>query len=263
MKAAQQAASDNMNSLSVLTASIVHEVNQPLSGITINASTCLRMLHADPPNIEGARQTAQRTLRDVNRAADVIKRLRALFTERAQLTEAVDLNEVVQQALAISRSELRKAQVSVQQTLAHGLPPFMGDRVQLEQVILNLLRNAIEAMCADHSQLRELTIVTQQHERESVVLSVQDTGVGIAQPVFDHVFKPFYSTKPDGMGIGLCMSRSIVENHGGRLWATANDGPGVTFWLAIPCPRRVHSSNHLASCKSTLAMANVAALASG
>ena len=252
---------DNANSLSVLTASIVHEVNQPLSGISINASTCLRMLCADPPNIDGARETARRTLRDVNRAAEVIKRLRALFTERAELTEAVDLNEAVLEVLAMSRNELRKSQVSVQRRLEYNMPLLVGDRIQLQQVILNLIRNAIEAMRGADIRERKLTIVTQRHENGSVLLSVHDAGVGIAQQAFDDVFKPFYSTKPEGMGIGLSVSRSIVEKHGGRLWATANDGPGVTFWLSIPCTPPTRSNSRLAPGTKTSAMSDVASLA--
>ena len=261
LKAEQQAPADNVNSLSVLTASIVHEVNQPLSGISINASTCLRMLCADPPNIEGARLTARRTLRDVNRAAEVIQRLRALFTDRGHTTESVDLNEAVRETLAMSRSEFRKARVSLQRTLADDMPLLMGDRIQLQQVILNLVRNAIEAMRGADIRARKLTIVTQRHKNEYVLLSVHDSGVGIAQQAFDDLFKPFYSTKPEGMGIGLCVSRSIVEKHGGRLWATANDGPGVTFWLSIPCTPATRSSSRLALGTKTSVMSDVASLA--
>lgn len=174
-KAEQRTPLDDINSLSVLTASIVHEVNQPLSGITINASTCLRMLCADPPNIEGARQTARRTLRDVNRAAEVIKRLRALFTDRGHTTESVDLNEAVRETLAMSSSELRKARVSVQRALADDMPLLVGDRVQLQQVILNLVRNAIEAMRGADVRARKLAIATVCHENKHVLLSVHDT----------------------------------------------------------------------------------------
>jgi C4-dicarboxylate-specific signal transduction histidine kinase len=252
---------DNVNSLSVLTASIVHEVNQPLSGITINASTCLRMLCADPPNIEGARQTARRTLRDVNRAAEVIKRLRALFTDHGHTTEAVDLNEAVRETLAMSSSELRKGRVSVQRTLADDMPLLVGDRVQLQQVILNLVRNAIEAMDGANVRAKKLAIATVCHGNKHVLLSVHDIGVGIAGQAFNDVFKPFYSTKPEGMGIGLCVSRSIVEKHGGRLWATANDGPGVTFWLSIPCTPPTRSISRLAAGTKTRVMSDVVSLA--
>jgi len=253
---------DNLNSLSMLTASIVHEVNQPLSGITINASTCLRMLCADPPNIEGARETARRTLRDVNRAAEVIKRLRALFTSSDHRSECVDFNEAVLEVLAMSRSELRKARVSVQRTLADDMPPLVGDRVQLQQVIINLVRNAMEAMRGADNRARKLTIGTRSHKNGYVLLSVHDVGVGIAQQAFDHLFKPFYSTKREGMGIGLSVSRSIVEKHGGRLWATANDGPGVTFWLSIPCTPPTRSNSRLAP-MTTTAVLDVAAFACG
>lgn len=227
---------DNLHSFSLLTASIVHELNQPLSGIATNASTCLRMLCTEPPNIEGARDTARRTLRDVNRAAELINRLRALFTERGHRSESVDLHGVVREVLAACRSEVIKARVSVRRSLADDMPRLMGDCIQLQQVIQNLVRNAIEAMAGGaRCHVRKLTIATHRHANGHALLSVHDTGVGIPRHEFNNVFRPFYSTKPEGMGIGLCISRSIAERHGGRLWVTANDGPGVTFWLSIPC----------------------------
>ena len=253
---------DEVNGLDVLTASICHEVNQPLCGISTNASTCLRMLCADPPNIEGARETARRTLRDVNRAAEVIKGLRALFTGHRHATESVDLNAAVSEILAMSRNELRKARVRVQRTLADDMPLLVGDPIQLQQVILNLVRNAIDAMSGADGRERKLEITTLCDGNKYVLLSVQDTGVGIARQAFNEVFKPFYSTKPDGMGIGLAVSRSIVEKHGGRLWATANDGPGVTFWLSIPCTPPTRSKSRLAHSTKTRVMSHVASLTS-
>ena len=255
---------DNLHSFSLLTASIVHELNQPLSGIATNASTCLRMLCAEPPNVEGARDTARRTLRDVTRAAELIDRLRALFTERGHRTEPVDLRELVCEVLAACRSDLAKARVSVRCSLAADLPPLVGDCIQLRQVIQNLVRNAIEAMAGGpRLQARKLTIATRRHEGGHVLLSVRDTGAGIPRQALDSVFRPFYTTKPDGMGIGLCISRSIAERHGGRLWVAANGGPGVTFWLSIPCARATHGGTVSPAHPDRAVPTGVSTLASG
>jgi PAS domain S-box-containing protein len=226
-------------SLGALTASIAHEVNQPLSGIITNASTCLRMLDADPPNVDGARQTAQRTIRDGHRAADVITRLRALFSKKDASTEWVDLNEAALEVIALSRSELQRSQVISRVELADDLPPVMGDRVQLQQVVLNLLMNAADAMTGIDDRPRQLLVRTERDEADQLRLSVQDAGVGLGPQGVDKLFEPFYTTKSGGMGIGLSVSRSIIENHHGRLWATPNDGPGATFSFSIPCSTAV------------------------
>jgi C4-dicarboxylate-specific signal transduction histidine kinase len=229
----------NADSLGVLAASIAHEVNQPLSGILTNASTCLRMLCADPPNIEAARDTARRTIRDVNRAAEVINRVRALFSGTAIAIESVDLNEIVLEVLALSRCELEANKVTVECVLADRLPLVTGDRIQLQQVVLNLVRNAAEAMIGVPDRLRQLTITTRRDEDERVQLSVRDVGIGFRREDADKLFTPFYTTKPHGMGIGLAVSRSIVESHCGRLWGLPNgDGAGATFSLALPCAAR-------------------------
>ena len=224
-----------VTSLGALTASIAHEVNQPLSGIITNASTCLRMLDADPPNVDGARQTAQRTIRDGHRASDVITRLRALFSKKDATTESVNLNEAVREVIALSRSELQRSQVISRVELADDLPQVTGDRVQLQQVVLNLLLNAADAMRGIDDRPRHLTVRTERDESDHVRLSVQDAGVGFAPQGLDKLFEPFYTTKNGGMGIGLAVSRSIIESHHGRLWATPNDGPGATFSFSIPC----------------------------
>jgi len=224
-----------VTSLGALTASIAHEVNQPLSGIITNASTCLRMLDADPPNVDGARQTAQRTIRDGHRASDVITRLRALFSKKDASTESLDLNEAIREVIALSRSELQRRQVISRVELAEDLPAVTGDRVQLQQVVLNLLLNATDAMRDIDDRPRQLIIRTERDEGNHVRLSVQDAGVGLGPQDPNRLFEPFYTTKDGGMGIGLSVSRSIIENHHGRLWATANDGPGATFLLSIPC----------------------------
>jgi PAS domain S-box-containing protein len=222
-----------------LTASIAHEVNQPLSGIITNASTCLRMLDADPPNVDGARQTAQRTIRDGHRASDVITRLRALFTKKDVTIESVDLNEAAREVIALSLTELQRNLVILRSELAHDLPLVAGDRVQVQQVILNLLRNGSDAMSDVADRPRQLIVKTERDQGDLVRLSVQDAGVGFGPQGLDKVFEPFYTTKNGGMGIGLAVSRSIIESHHGRLWATPNNGPGATFSFSIPCAAAV------------------------
>src|SRR5882724_5348748 len=221
-------------SLGALTASIAHEVNQPLSGIITNASTCMRMLDTEPPNVDGARETVRRTIRDGHRASDVITRLRALFSRKDLVTESVDLNEATREVIALALSELQRNGVIVKPELADELPGITGDRVQLQQVILNLLRNASDAMSSIDDRPRQLLIRTEQDEEGGVRLSVQDAGRGLEPESMNRLFEAFYTTKSDGMGMGLSVSRSIIENHHGRLWATPNDGPGVTFSFWIP-----------------------------
>jgi PAS domain S-box-containing protein len=210
-----------VTSLGMLTASIAHEVNQPLSGIVTNAGTCLRMLSSDPPNIEGARETARRTIRDGNRASDVVMRLRTLFSKK--------------EVIALSLSELQSNRVILRPEFSSILPPVTGDRVQLQQVILNLLRNASEAMSTVHDRPRELVITTARFEEDWACLGVKDVGIGFAPEAMDRLFEAFYTTKHHGMGIGLSVCWSIIEKHHGRLWATLNDGPGATFLFSIPC----------------------------
>jgi PAS domain S-box-containing protein len=224
-----------ITSLGVLTAAIAHEVNQPLSGIVTNASTCLRMLSADPPNIDGALETVRRTIRDGNRASDVITRLRTIYSKKEPSPERMDLNEAAREVTALSLSDLQRSGVLLRYQLADGLPPLVADRIQLQQVILNLLRNAVDAMSAVNDRTRELLIRTDWFVQNQVQLSVKDTGVGLTPQAAEKIFEAFYTTKTDGMGIGLSISRSIIEAHQGRLWATPNDGPGSTFSFAIPC----------------------------
>jgi signal transduction histidine kinase len=221
-------------SLGELTASIAHEVNQPLAGIITNANTCLRMLGAEPPNVEGARETARRTIRDGNRAADVIARLRALFGRTAAVSETVDLNEATRSVLALLFSDLLRNRVVLRVELDDEPLLVTGDRVQLQQVILNLVRNASDAMSAVNDRPRDLLVRADREDEARARLNVKDTGVGFAPQDADRLFDAFYTTKSDGMGIGLSLSRSIIESHGGKLWAEPNDGPGVTVALLIP-----------------------------
>jgi len=224
-----------VTSLGVLTASIAHEVNQPLAGIITNAGTCLRMLGADPPDVDGARETARRTIRDGNRAADVMTRLRDLFSKKEFLLEPLDLNEATREVIALSSSDFQRHRVILQSELADDLPFITGDRIQLQQVILNLLRNASDAMLDVHDRPRLLLIRTTRETGDRVRLTVRDAGIGIPPQSLDSLFDAFYTTKSGGMGIGLFVSRSIVERHDGRLWAEPNDGPGATFSFSIPC----------------------------
>lgn len=223
-----------ISSLGMLTASIAHEVNQPLSGIVTNASTCLRMLAADPPNVDGARETARRTIRDGNRASEVITRLRALFGKKSTLSELLDLNDAAREVIALLLAELQQRRVILRQELADRLPLVRGDRVQLQQVILNLVRNATDSLSAVEDRPRQVVIRTGPDGEERVFLAVRDSGVGFDPGAAEKLFEAFHTTKTEGMGIGLSVSRSIIESHHGRLWASLNDGPGATFSFSIP-----------------------------
>ena len=192
------------------------------------------MLNASPPNIDGARETAKRTIRDGNRASDVITRLRAMFSKREFALESMDLNEAMREVIALSLSDLQRNRVALQLELAERLPSVMGDRIQLQQVILNLLRNASEAMAEVNDRPRQLVVRTEPENDSGVRVTVRDAGVGLDRQSLDKLFDAFYTTKPGGMGIGLSVSRSIIESHHGRMWAEPNDGPGATFAFSIP-----------------------------
>jgi PAS domain S-box-containing protein len=221
--------------LSALTASIAHEVNQPLAGIVTNANLGLRMLAINPPNLEGASAAARRTLRDANRATEVIKRLRSMFTRREPRIESVDLNEATREVIALSSSDLQRNGVIVQTELADKLPQIDGDRVQLQQVILNLILNASDAMSGVTDRPKRLVIRTERSAVANVKLTVEDSGIGFNPDTTTRLFEAFYTTKSNGMGIGLSISRSIIENHRGRLWAIPMDeGPGAAFSFSIP-----------------------------
>ncbi|WP_116813489.1 ATP-binding protein [Steroidobacter cummioxidans] len=232
---AEFARASRVAALSALTASIAHEVNQPLSGIITNASTCLLKLDSSPPDIDGARETVRRTLRDGNRAAAVIARLRALFSKRDLTLEPLDLNDAACEMIALSSDHLQRNRVIVQQELADDLPAVTGDRIQLQQVILNLLTNAADAMEEIQDRPRELRVKTEWQRGECVRLTVRDTGTGLPSQGPDSLFEAFFTTKSGGMGIGLFVSRSIIESHHGRLWAEPNFGaPGASFSFTIP-----------------------------
>ena len=225
---------NRVSMLGELTASIAHEVNQPLSGIVSNASASLRWLAGDAPNLDEAREAVRDIVRDGKRAGEIVARIRAL-TKRATTTRAeLDLNETIREVLALVGDEAKRKSVIIRTQFSYDLPPVAGDRVQLQQVVLNLVMNAIEAMSNIGERARELVIVTQNTGGDQVQVTVQDSGVGLDPNTMGKVFDSFYTTKPGGMGMGLSISRSILQAHGGRLWATAKDGPGAMFHFTLP-----------------------------
>jgi PAS domain S-box-containing protein len=217
-----------------LTASIAHEVNQPLAGVTANAEACLRWLDRDTPDLEAARRSAKWIIDDSNRASEVIRRVRVLANKTDIDKRSLDVNDVITEVILLAQRELTNQQVSLQMELAPTLPTVLGDRVQLQQVIINLVMNGMEAMQAVTDRPRELVIRSRPDEAQQVLVSVTDYGVGIPAVNADLLFNPFFTTKSSGMGMGLSICRSIIEAHDGRLWATANIPHGATFLFALP-----------------------------
>jgi signal transduction histidine kinase len=223
-----------LKTLGILPGSIVHEINQPLAGIVTNASTCLRMLAATPPDLDGARATARRSIRDAGRACDVMTRLRALFSKKQTTFDFLDLNEAIEEVVALTLSELQRNQIVLRVALSQDLPPVRGDRVQLQQVILNLLLNASDALSEVNDRPRDLLIRTERQYDGQVCVTVRDAGIGFESRDVNRLFEGFYTTKSSGLGIGLPISRSIIEGHRGRLWAAPNEDHGATFSFALP-----------------------------
>jgi PAS domain S-box-containing protein len=226
----------HMNRVSMmgeLAASIAHELNQPLSGVVVNGNACLRWLAGDSANLEEARENARRIVRDGKRAGDIIGRIRALATKTATVMAPLDINETVQEVIALAQTEVRRNDVTLRTELANDLSPVLGDRVQLQQVVLNLVMNAVEAMSTVGERPRELVIRTRNDEGDMVRITVRDSGIGLDPQSMERVFEAFYTSKSEGMGMGLSICRSIVQNHGGRLWAVANDGPGISFQFTV------------------------------
>ena len=226
-----------------LTASLAHEIKQPIAAAVTDAKTCLRWLGRDQPDLVEAREAASRIIKDVIRASDIISRIGLLFKKGAAERELVDVNEVIQEMITLLRSEASRCSISIHVDLASDLPKIMADRVQLQQVFMNLMLNGIEAM-KDMDSAGELTIKSQQSDDRQLLISVGDTGVGLKPEQVEKMFNAFFSTKPQGTGMGLTISRSIIESHGGRLWATAHSGRGATFQFTLP---REHSSQQAAS----------------
>ena len=223
-----------VTTLGELTASIAHEVNQPLAGVIANAEACLRWLDFETPNMEAARRSLDWVIQDGNRASEVIRRVRALANKTDVEKAPLDMNDVVREVIALVQRELASQQISLQMELAPVLPMILGDRVQLQQVILNLVMNGIEAMQPVKDRPRELMIRSLLDEVKQVRISVTDCGIGIAAENADRMFNAFFTTKSSGMGMGLSICRSIMEAHGGQLWATASAPHGATFQFTLP-----------------------------
>ncbi|HWZ51874.1 MAG TPA: ATP-binding protein [Granulicella sp.] len=224
---------NRVSSMGELTASLAHEVNQPIAAAITDANTCLRWLSREQPDLDEARAAAARSIKDATRAAEIIKRVRLLFKKGMVQQEVVDLNEVIPEMMLLLYSEAAQFSVFVRMELAEDLPRVMGDRVQLQQVLMNLMMNGIDAM-KDVDGTRELTIQSQRGENGQVLISVSDTGVGLPPQQADKIFNAFFTTKAHGTGMGLQISRSIVESSGGRLWATNNSSRGAKFCFTLP-----------------------------
>jgi two-component system, LuxR family, sensor kinase FixL len=222
--------------LGEMTASIAHEVNQPLAAVIANANACLRWLARQSPDLDEARAAVERIIRDGHRASEVIGRVRALVKKSPPRKDWLDINETILEVIALARSDVHGNRVALQTQLSDDVPRILGDRIQLQQVILNLIVNAIEAMSGVSDGPREILVSSGKYESNGVVVAVQDSGIGLAAESLEHLFDAFFTTKPSGMGMGLAISRTIIEAHGGRLWATPNDGPGATFQFTLPLP---------------------------
>jgi C4-dicarboxylate-specific signal transduction histidine kinase len=226
--------------LGELTASVAHEVNQPLAAIVTNANACLRWLGGAQPNFVEARHAVERIIKDSYRASDVISHVRSLVKKAPPRNDLVDLNEVILEVLALAQTEARRNRVVLKRELAKDLPPVLGDRVQLQQVILNLIMNGLEAISKTGRGERELLVSSSQDEVDNVIVAVRDSGEGLDAANLERVFDAFFTTKPDGMGMGLAISRTIIESHGGRLWATSNSPRGAVFQFMLP----IATDNH-------------------
>jgi len=225
---------NRVSMLGELAASVAHEVNQPLTGIVSNGSACLRLLAGDTPNVEEAREAVSDMVRDGKRAGEVIARIRAMTKRAATPREQLDLNETICEVIVLLGDEATRNSVIVRTHFADDLSRVLGDRVQLQQVVLNLVMNAIEAMSSVKGRPREVVIHTRNVDGGQVQVTVEDSGVGLDPITITKIFQPFYTTKSSGMGMGLSICRSIVQNHGGRIWAAANDGAGTSFHFTLP-----------------------------
>jgi len=231
---AQMAHMARMTMMGELTSSIAHEVNQPLAAVVTNGDACLRWLGNEPPNLNKARESVTGIIREANRASEIIKRIRALAKKTPPQKTLLAVNEAIEEAIGLVGAELARHRVSLLKELGPDLPPVLGDRVQFQQVILNLIANGIDAMDAVNERPRELFISSKSIDDGRVLISVSDCGAGIGQGSADHLFEAFFTTKQHGMGLGLSISRTIVEGHGGRLWAMANELYGSTFQFTLP-----------------------------
>jgi C4-dicarboxylate-specific signal transduction histidine kinase len=227
------ARANRVSSMGELTASLAHEVNQPIAASILDANSCLRWLSSDQPDLEEARAAASRIVQDARRAGEIVKRVHLLFKKDALQQELVDLNEIIREMVLLLSREATHFAVSLRAELAADLPQVMGDRVQLQQVLMNLMMNGIDAM-KDVDGTHELTIQSQRRENGQVLISVSDTGVGLPSQQEHKIFNAFFTTKAHGTGMGLRISRSIVESHGGRLWAADSPPRGARFCFTLP-----------------------------
>ncbi len=234
-----------------LAVSIAHEVNQPLSGVVVNGNACLRWLAGDSPNLNEAQEAVRRIVRDGKRAGEVIARIQGLTKRAATPREELNLNDTIREVLALVGDEAKKRNVLIRTQFAADLSPVSGDRVQLQQVLLNLVMNAMEAMSSVADRARELVITTRNIDADQVQVTVADSGTGVDSNTIDKIFESFYTTKPGGMGMGLSISRSILQAHGGRLWATVNDGPGTSFHFTLP---KYHDEESMAQSEAVIAI---------
>ncbi len=223
---------NRVTTMGELTASLAHEVNQPIAAAVTDANTCLRWLSRDRPDVEEARQAALRVVKDATRAAEIIARTRLLFRKVTPQPELVNVNEIIQEMIMLLHSEATRYSVTIRTELEE-LPQIVGDRVQLQQVLMNLVANGIDAM-KEVDGMRELAIKSKKTENDQLLISISDTGVGLPPQHANQIFNPFFTTKPHGTGMGLRISRSIVESHGGRLWAAGNSDRGASFYITLP-----------------------------
>jgi signal transduction histidine kinase len=231
---------NRVTTMGELTASLAHEVNQPIAAAVTSANSCIHWLADDIPNVDKARAAAMRIAKDGTRAAEIISRIRLLFQKGTPQWQLVDVNEIIGEMIVLLRGEATRYSISVRTELAAELPAVMGDRVQLQQVMMNLMTNSIDAMKAADGT-RELAIKSQRANNEQLLVSISDTGVGLPPQQGDQIFDAFFTTKPNGTGMGLRICRSIVESHGGRLWFIGNSGRGSTFQFTVPATVAAHA----------------------
>jgi C4-dicarboxylate-specific signal transduction histidine kinase len=234
----QLAHANRVATVGELTASIAHEVNQPIGALVTNAHAALRMLGAGPPDLDQTRDALGDIIKDGRRVSEVIDRIRALVKKEPPQANPVDVNEAIVDSIALTRAEILKSGVSLETQLMKDLPPILGDRVQFQQVVMNLVMNAIEAMSAVDEATRELRIVSGQEGEDQISVTVRDSGPTLKPESLDLFFEAFYSTKSHGMGIGLSICRSIIEAHGGRIWATANVPRGATLHITLAAAQK-------------------------
>jgi len=221
-------------SMGELTASIAHEIKQPLTAVVMNGHASIEWLSASPPNLEKVRQSTEKIIQDGTRASTVLSRIRALFKKETSIKDWLDINDVIQELVVLVGTEAQKQHVSLHLELAPDLPKLMGDRVQLQQVVLNLMMNGIDAIAAADKSTKELLVGSWKQGEEEIGVRVEDTGVGLDPENAEKIFDPFFTTKPHGIGMGLSISRTIVESHEGKLWATTRPAGGTIFQFTIP-----------------------------